>query len=636
MKQEYYPKNAYLKTTTKFEPADVEIKIAIENKVSVEEITGNKIIELHNQGVAYKDMAVLFRKAKGGNMLGLYKHLRSLNIPCYYGVGSDDEMYEEIEIFLNLLSIIDNKQDDIALISVMLSDLFGFSPKDFAQVKINAKNSKTFYQSLISYCESQQDDQPLKLKIQEFFGLINSFNEKSKILPAHQLITVVGITLDFIKYLEGTPDSDSKILQYYRILQIAKEYQERGDFGLLYFLNSYRALKKRGKNFEILGAVSGSDVVRLMTIHKSKGLEFKAVILPDLHCEIGGSNKSGDLFISKDLGIGFKHIDEKFNTKCHNALTLAIEKNNKIDNFQEQMRLLYVACTRAMDHLIIVGKAKDFDKLFEKKEIPITNTKASLLSFITLAYQLRCHALSAKVTVEELSSITPIKLSQPKISTQNNLDVGALLNRKFDFKKKPSAQKISATALNQLLSKDVQITKNNEPLEANLDKLKTGALFGSVMHKCLYLLDVNSNVEDFMEKIKREGHFNDEEFALIDKGILESFLQSPLSTLIKNANKVYKEREFVAHFSQGDSFEPMGNAIDNDMIVQGVIDCMIKTNEGYFIIDYKTDRLKDEEELKKRYRNQLLIYKKAIELSLEQSVESCYIYHLRTGKLIKV
>ncbi len=307
-----------------------------------------------HRNIQYRDIAVLSRR--GSDVREIERYLNNEGIPAYGDTGEGYFESVEIQVFLNMLRIIDNMRQDVPLISVMRSVFFGFDVRELAEIR-NGKTDGSFYSAVKEYSVGGKNP-AIHGKISKMLEDIALWKQKSRSLPLDEIVRMVMYDTGYYDYCSGLPVGNRRVSNLRMLIEKAAHFEETGHGGLFGFLGYVEAMKESKTSeaeAKIIG--EGEDVVRVMTVHKSKGLEFPVVIMTGAGKETGGGDKSS-ISMHKDLGIGlpFVNPEEKWYRKT--ILQKVIGARKTEENLEEEIRILYVALTRAMDRLEIIGTVK--------------------------------------------------------------------------------------------------------------------------------------------------------------------------------------------------------------------------------------------------------------------------------------
>ena len=340
----------------------------------IQELINNKLqIYDRKKGyrdIRYKDIVILLRSTS--TLAPIYeKELNQRNIPVFSDTSSQYFDTIEIQTILSLLKIIDNPMQDIPLVSVLRSNIGKFNDNELINIKLNGKNEKNeyFYNTFESALENDKTPSYLKEKMQKFLENIELWRKQNEYMALHELIWKIYLDTGYYQYVGLMPNGTLRQANLKMLFDRAREYEKASFKGLFHFINYINSLRKANNDMDSAKVIGeNEDVVRIMSIHKSKGLEFPVVILASTTKKFNLQDLNEQIIIHQDLGIGVKYIDEKrkieYPTLAKQAISLSVTK----ETLSEEMRILYVALTRAKEKLIITGISKDLEKDINKKK----------------------------------------------------------------------------------------------------------------------------------------------------------------------------------------------------------------------------------------------------------------------------
>ncbi len=608
------------------------------------------------------------------------RELTKLEIPVFSESSEDYLESLEIQRVISLLKVIDNPYQDIPLLTVLRSPMYDFSDIEITKIRL-VNRDVYFYNSLEQALESSEIEENLKNKIRHFIDNINTWRCEEKYLSLNELIWKIYMDTGYYSYIGLTKNGDLKRANLKLLFEKAKDYEKVNFKGLFNFIKYLEKIRVSNKDFgsaKIIG--ENEDVVRIMSIHKSKGLEFPVVFLSRSDKQINLRDLNDDILINHELGIGPKYINYERKIKYDTASRKALKARSKIETISEEMRVLYVALTRAKEKLIITGIKNDYEKDIQKKKDLIgiyekENGKInhllvqkyiSFLDWIELVYLNNIENIKNILDLKVISK-DDIKQEEIEEKIENKLTfddnkdlskVDKILNWKYErkvdtllpsnssvtkikqIKKLEEKEKISDSSLEKL---EYNLEKNDNVLELKpefmKDKKITAAQRGTIMHLCMQKLDFRKNysieeLNSFIEKLQFDKFITEEEKKTIDVNKIKRFLDSNLASRIRNSKALEKEKPFYSYIKAKDIYNLES---DENIVVQGVIDLyFIEKNGNIVLVDYKTDYTENEENLKNEYKVQLDIYKSALENTLNVRIDEVYIYSIFLDKEIKI
>ncbi len=572
----------------------------------------------------------------------------------------------------------------------------GFSDNDLIKIKIHEhkKEQLYFYETLLEVKDILSNKQEtlqenntsfeLSKKIQKFLDKVQSYTDKKEYLPLDELIWQIYLDTGYYNYVSLMPNGAVRQANLKMLFEKAKEYESASFKGLFNFINFIDKLKLHNQDMDSAKQLGeNEDVIRIMSIHKSKGLEFPVVFLCSTGKKFNLIDLNDNILLHQDIGFGPKYIDYERKIQYNTLAKVAIGYKSKIETISEEMRILYVALTRAKEKLIITGISKDLEKDMKKKQELIdmygTNKISpnilknykSYLDWMELVYLknkdiiqdiMELHSytkyeLMKKWKIKEKEESHSICNIEEKITKENYEDLNNLLNWKYqNMWQTKHIAKTSVTKIKEMLNEETKVLfEENESIEErskykkeNLkqpnflkEKLEiTKAQIGTLMHLCIQKMDEKQeyNHEKILNEIEKMVQNeiitkNEANSIKIDK--LIQYTKSDLYKDLKLAKKIYKEQAFYINMNANEIYK---EDIQEKILVQGVIDLYyIDQDDNIILVDYKTDYVKNnEQELINKYKTQLSIYKKALEEALGKNVYKTYIYSVYLGKSIEI
>lgn len=663
----------------------------IENKIIEAKFVANKIKELldsnyyvydKKQGyrkVTYKDIVILLRSTK--TIAPIYeKEISELNFPVFSDVSSEYLDTVEIQTIVSLLKIIDNPNNDIPLVTVLRSSIANFTDNDLMEIRLVDKKC-TFYEVMNKALQSENVKEETKKKISSFFDRIEKWRIKQEYVPLDELIWEIYEDTGYYNYVSLMPNGNLRTANLKMLFERAKEYENASFKGLFNFINYLDKLKTNNGDLGAAKLIGENDnVIRIMSIHKSKGLEFPVVFLCNTSKPFNLKDLNDNILLHSKLGIGPDYINYERKLKYTTLAKEAIRLQMKKETISEEMRILYVALTRAKEKLIITGLNKDLKKQLSKFQelvdleknsqdtrIPVSLIKKckSYLDWLQLISIYNKDKLKDVLEINEINANDIMKKDEIK-EENKEIDIDSIAKEKFNEAvvkeindkinwKYENARatvipsKTSVTKLKELANnvEQSEIHRRGEHCSSEFPileflKLQTklsGAQIGTIMHLCLQKLDLRKEysldeITEFIDKLVYDKIIDLKEAESVNKGQLLKFIESDLANRIRKAKAIYKEKPFYININAGEIY---GEEIDEDILVQGIIDLyFIDEFDKLVLVDYKTDRVENLEELIPKYKTQLDLYKKALEDALDKKVDEVYIYSVHKGKEIKL
>lgn len=597
----------------------------------------------------YGDVAILLQTvSKVGD---IYRdELIKRDVPVMAGQGAAFFSSQEIVTMLCLLAVIDNPHQDVPLIASLRSPAFGFTADELTEIRACGKECD-FYTAMTKCAQENE-------KCAVTLGKLQLFREKAPDMELGELIWFIYDELDLMALASAMPDGAEVRYNLAELPEYAKRFEATGYRGLHRFVEWINKLAERGD--ERGGALSG-DAVQIMTVHKSKGLEFPVVFLCDANRAFNKQDLRETVLIHPELGLGPKFTDTErgieYSTLARNAITLRTER----ELLSERMRLLYVALTRAKERLFITAAMKEPEKKLQKLSCMVSNPMppeilcssscfAAWLMYACLADTENriklsiVHADGEEKTAEENAEEVTVR-SSPEIVSELEKKLG------FEYAYSKAAalpSKVTATELKNFESPDEEaenIAPKKQPSFRKPDlkrseKKMTGAEKGTATHMVLQFIDYakakdKDGIRSEIARLEAGKFISSRQAEAVSADAIFKLFNSPLGERIRAAEKVRREFKFSL-LCPAESFFREGEG--EEILLQGVIDCCVEENGELTVIDYKTDRVKGEA-LKERaevYAGQVRAYAIAANRIIGKPVKECVLYFLEAGEEVVI
>lgn len=611
--------------------------------------------------VAYKDIAILMRSTGNGKAVKYADVLRREGVPCFTEMSGEFLTSVEISLAVNILRVIDNPKQDIPLLSVMMSPVFGFTADEISELRIGSRRGDIYS------CLMSGDSE----KVKAFFEKIRYWRNLSVCLRVKELLEEIYADTALPDIFQATDASGVKRGNLMLLCDYADIYENSGYGSLSGFINFIDRLGDKQRDISgSVGVSEESDCVKIMTIHKSKGLEFPVCIIASCASQFNKSDEKDNLVISQKYGMGVKRRDidtfRQFETLCQKAVKLGIRN----DNISEEMRVLYVAMTRAREKLIMVyanDKIKDKCRNYSagifagsKKFSPYACSGASGYGewlIKTLIRHPDARTVREEMDIDhriELPSNVRLKIvyslfdrytaeEDSEIFVENTDEAFlALIKERADFRYKYEAlsgivtkRAASETDKNYI---DRDYFASSQPSFMSASGL-TGAAKGVATHTFIQYADyekAKADPESEIIRLREKGILSQAEADAINREALRVFFASSLFGRIIRSDLVMREKKFTVEVPIGEVYEGVEEFSDEMMMIQGIADCAFLEDGKLVVVDYKTDRLSSEDQFREKYTSQVMIYKKALTMATGYEVKETLLYSFHLGKEIKV
>ena len=616
-----------------------------------EDEQGNRVL----RNVCYKDIVILLRSMKGKAEV-FQKELMDAGIPafCDNQTGYFDTV--EIRTLLSLLSVVDNVYQDIDLAAVLRSPIIGMTEEDLGWLKIKGKS-----EHLYGCLTAVQDQMPLAKKALNYF---EHLREEKTGLPLNELIWLALDESGYFYYAGSMPQGKKRQGNILMLIEQAKAFENNQVKGLFHFVRYMKQRREYNMDFgeaSVLG--EDQDLVRISSIHKSKGLEYPVVFVSNLHKRFNQQDSSGKIIFHPDYFVGADMIDPVHRIRRTTILKSMICRQMKKEALGEELRVLYVAMTRAKEKLILTGiKTKEID-WNRKKEISYIDLLESnsyydwiskaLVHVPTEDFQLQIYHLEDFAWQQEKEEIErqldkQIFLARIAGEEESRQEEIRRLRETFAYQYVNQAETRGQLKYSVSEIKRMSQTADEEeetmfparepekriPKFISQEKKISAVSRGTAVHKVFELLDLGRTYSygELDEQIRlwiSQGAIGEEYDKVIWRKDILAFLESDLGKRVRKAasqKKVWKEKQFV----MGVPFSEMSEDEESSsyVVVQGIIDLYFEEEDGLVLVDYKTDRIKDQDSsiLVRRYKVQLDYYRRALEQMTGKKVKECYIY----------
>lgn len=671
---------------------DEEEQEKVEDDVLEAKFVANKIQELLNsdymvfdkkQGyrkIRPKDIVILLRATS--NLSPIYeKELSDLELPVFSDTSGTYLDTVEIQTILSVLKIIDNPLQDIPLVVVLRSSICNFTDNDLITIRLTDRNCN-FYEALIKtriICDGD-----LKDKIESFLEKLEKWKSISQYMPLDEFIWQIYLDTGYYQYVGLLPNGAMRQANLKTLFEKAKQYEKASFKGLFNFIQFIDKLKKQNGDLASAKLIGeNEDVIRIMSIHKSKGLEFPVVFLCNSHKKFNMQDLNDNILLHQDIGFGPTIMDATRKIKYSSIAKDAIKLKMKQETLSEEQRILYVALTRAKEKLYITGRSKDFTKyvqdknkvleMYESENIKLdaklmkkANSYLDWIMYVYLFNQGRTiilkgesYKLSDIITLNVSNKKDLLKtLAKEEVVEQIDLKekIGQILKNKSDEENKKSEQalkellewkydyivdttlptKSSVTKIKQekikleeilkgIESEEVEYKKSYTPKFMQEDKKISNAEKGTLVHLCIQRLDERKDyelkdIQNMILNLVEKEIITQNEADAIDVNLIYQYTKSQLFEELRQAKEVHKEQPFYINIPAKDVVSEAENSKKN-ILVQGIIDLYyIDKNDNLVLIDFKTDYISNEPNAKEKILEKYKVQLEIYKTALEQAL----------------
>ena len=634
----------------------------------------------------YRDIVILLRTMTGWAET-FVEVLGSQKIPAHAETQTGYFKTPEVTTMLNMLKILDNPKQDIPFVAVLYSPIVGLTSEELAQIRA-PKRTVCLYEALKAYIESGINKE-LVQKLSEFLKLFLELRKEAFRLPVTALLHKIFDQTGYYYYVIAMPGGEQRKQNLDMLLKRAKTFEATSYHGLFQFIRYIGRLIEYQIDYGEAGMTAGQEnAIRIMSIHKSKGLEFPVVFVCGMGKKFNQSDARAKLILHPDYGIGPEYIDYKQRTRTPTLLKRVLQQKGSMENLSEEQRILYVAMTRAKEKLILTGLVKRPKEVLKKWE-ESEKTKDGKLFFSTLSSassyldfvgpacvgidEILIQTLTKEdLVLEEAKKVWKEELLKQKLFTKDGIleqkqlqeQFLNVLSYEYPFEKEailPIKTSVSELRRGDLKEEEMEqfqsvIPEEFEPMIPAFLEGKPGSKptdRGTIYHRVLECIDYrvlqnkqlkdsySSIVEKELLRIQLEKKLTQEEIEAVSKPQIAKFLSSSLASRMSEAakqKKLHRECQFVLGLPACEvKAEYEGDAI---LLIQGIIDAYFEEDEQIVLVDYKTDYVPKEESetdfFQKRYGGQLTQYAKALNRLLKKPIKEKLIYSFSLGKTISI
>lgn len=660
--------------------------------------------------VRYSDIVILLRSLSGWAD-GFASVLEDAGIPAHTLSATGYFSTIEVQTVLAMLRILDNPRQDIPLAAVLRSPIVGMTDEELARLRL-LDTDKSFHEAVLERCDAfgaagdekgQEEDYEQKLR--RFYAVYQKLRALVPDTPIHELIEVLLKETGYGEYVAAMPAGNRRHANLLMLVEKAIAYENTSYKGLFHFVRYIDELRKYDVDFGEADTVSeNEDVVRIMSIHKSKGLEFPVVFVCGLGKNFNRQDVRSHMVLHPELGLGLDRMDGIRRIKVPTIAKKAIAKQIDLENLGEELRVLYVALTRAKEKLILTGSRKDAAEYIERHQGLTEKTKKPLsylsreqasgyLDWLIPAllsygesYEIHVSSAAELVTEEVEKQVEAALDRQVLIEQIGSADSRQVqeFDRRFSFrypyesellrKNKYSVSELKHRAMREHFEAEQEetapaflkeeiipyIPSFAQQAQDSQEEVNQGALRGTAVHRVMecYRFSSVTGAGEQIEQMLAEGKITDNMKALVKVSLVEEFVKGEIGARMAAAEaaaKLYREKPFVMGLTESELTQfgfgemlPQNQETEESArgegitLIQGIIDVFWIEEDGIVLLDYKTDHVDTEQQLRDRYEAQLKLYAEALERIYNAGEErTCRVkerllYSFRLGKVIPV
>lgn len=642
--------------------------------------------------LSYRHIVVLLRSMAGKADV-LIQALQEGGIPSYAEQSGGYFAAVEVQVMLALLRCIDNPEQDLAMAAVLRSPLVGLDETALAGVRLAGDG--TLWQNLPAFVASLPDGVDEKEDLQQFMAVFDSWRTYSRRHGVAELLQRLYDDTAYVDFVGAMPGGDVRQANLKALYDRARQYEEAGFRGLFHYLQLMDKMKEDGLDLAPAKVVSEKeDVVRIMSIHKSKGLEFPVVFVADMGKAFNRRDTQDQILFHNRLGIGLKQYDPEWRMSYPTLIWSGIAAQLRWEGTAEEERILYVAMTRARDQLILTGHSSHIDRDWQRWTSRLNPAQAksyfdwvmpaALAPFGVKAdadyarpgaawqdavWQVRIARAVPAGTVEEGTYAGEPRLEALRRGDLTGTPIPSWLDEQLSWQYAyPQAVRTAAKFSVSEVKRRYQELHSDElqdeadlsvpaaavippapgeddafaalpPWLAGEEAAVSGAQRGTALHKALQYItpaadQTTATLRREIDAFVRQGLLSREEAKLVYVPVLAAFCQSDIGRRMAESPELHREYPFTVLLSGGDPLPETETG--EQILIQGVIDCLFREDDAWILVDYKSDRLETEDAFRSRYAVQLALYKRAVEQITHRPVEETYIYSLHLQQEIRL
>jgi len=603
--------------------------------------------------IRYRDMVILLRSMTWAPQI--MEEFKQQGIPIYANLSSGYFEATEVAVMMSLLRVIDNPVQDIPLASVLRSPIVGLNEEELAQIRLH--NKGTFWEAVKKFCTSSPTEKTELLyeKVRRFYDYLAEWRSMARQGSLSELIWQLYRDTQFYDFVGGLPGGKQRQANLRALYDRARQYEQTSFRGLFRFLRFVERMIERGDDLGAARALGEQeDVIRIMTIHSSKGLEFPVVFIAGMSRNFNMTDIRKPYMLDKEYGFAAKYVNVEKRISYPSLPQIAFKRKKKMEMLAEEMRVLYVALTRAKEKLYLTGTIKDVGKKIEQWNDVSANTEWLLKDFeradagcymdwvgpalirhqdsnelrkfdnILVPEEITSHPSSWKITLisadevnnqeiihstEEESLLGQVEQTKliPITSPYSN-EIKSRLTWEYSFSNASthrSKQSVSEMKRQremsdehsgtELLSKfKKSITKRPKFMQ---EKSLSPAERGTALHMVMQHVDLGKpitveNIDTQVESMVTNELLSVEQAEVIDTQLIVKFFESDLGKRITNAKVVNREIPFTLSLPASEVY-PKWTGEDESVFIQGIIDCIFEDEQGLVLIDFKSDGIYD-------------------------------------------
>lgn len=616
----------------------------------------------------YRDIVVLMRSMTwSGDFVDEFK---MAGIPLYAELTGGYFEALEVMIMLNTLRVIDNPYQDIPLASVLRAPFIGLKENDLAEIRLAAPQA-SFYEAVKTFMRTGTGIDPAAAeKLQRFVLQLEGWRNQARRGSLAELVWQVYLDTNYYEMAGAMTNGKQRQANLRALHDRALEYEKTSFRGLFRFLRFIDRMRERGDDLGTAKSLSEKEnVVRLMTVHKSKGLEFPVVFFAGTGRSFNEMDFKKSYLFDQDYGLAVKAVNPDTRIEYTSLPFLAVREMKQLQMKAEEMRVLYVAMTRAKERLYLTASVKEIDKLFEKWKVgssdvrlpdfmrsrakgyldwigPAVARHPDAADQLNLNGNILNHSSRFHIEIIESQSLLPgtVNIEELVKEEKINEDYQQVVNERFNYQyphqqavEKRSKQSVTEMKRLQMLQRldepesFIQPAKSERPLVVHrpdfmMDQRLSAADVGTAVHAVMQHIPLDrtmarDEIKEFIETLVGMEILSPDEGKAVKIDEVERFYASDTAARLRAAKHIKREVPFTYAKMDADG---------DHQIIQGIVDCLFEESDGWILLDYKTDRVAHisnvSQEMAERYGIQLTVYQEAVESILRIPVKERLLY----------
>ncbi len=608
--------------------------------------------------LTHRDICILLR---GRTHLATYvKELTAMGIPTAADKGGSFLSTPEIQLAVSLLRVVDNPLREVELAAVMLSPLFGFTPDDLAALRVTHGRHTPLY-AAAGHGAKEQDD--LADRCRYLLAELERYRLLAVSLPADRFLETLYRDSGIEAVFAARSGGHQRVANLRQLCRFARGFEQGGFRGLSAFVRHIDRVEEQGKDL-FSGDTLAQDGVRVMTVHGSKGLEFPVVFLARLGGQGSNEDSRKKLLFHATAGIGMKLVDEETSEKFSPLPHTAVKSARRMDDCAEELRVWYVALTRAREKLVMVQSVRDVGKMLEKLEMSVTedgvlsyglihaNSPGETLLMAALRHpafgplrqsprvDMRMSGAVWQVEMCDDFSLPEVTATATNVTADPRLASQLIQRVNYMYPYRPLLEVPAMLAASQLsheaMHRDHIAVSRPAFLQA---EGLTPAQKGTAMHTFMQFADYTRAATDLEGEITRltdAGFLTRRQADALYRDKLTGFFTGDLYARMVAAEEEWREYHFILSVPAGSLADLPDTMAGEPVVVQGIADYVFREGDGLVLVDYKTDRVKTGDELCDRYRQQMDFYQQALETILGLPVKERLLYSFHLNETVTV